>query len=161
MALDFLSLEAILLRPQTDGGADVISGAILIAPLATLFLVGVVLALRTRRFLRRAVRTRARVVGSERGMVGVDSTASASNYYTVEFTDQRNRRHRVALKESANASAENTLPILYDPRHPRKVCIDSPSTHYIVAAFCMAPAVLYALVLVVVKIMLMTGADAS
>ena len=143
-----------------------ISGAALIAPLAALFLVGLVLALRTRRYRRRAVRTRARVVDHEASMGGTDSTDSTEartsyTYYTVEFTDRAMRHHRIKLTQGTVAGADNTVPILYDPDRPRDARLDSRDGGYVLAGFCMAPAVLYALLLTVVKLMLVFGAGAS
>lgn len=147
-----------------------ISGAALIAPLAALFLVGVALALRSHRFLRRAVRTRARVVDRQASTAGTDSTQTSSGTYfcTVEFTDPAGRHHRVALSDAVEGGAgggllakDNTLPILYDPDDPLKARLEGPPHGaYWVAAFCMAPAVLYALFLAVVKVLLVTGAAA-
>jgi hypothetical protein len=131
--------------------------------LGALSLAGVALAVRTRLFVRRAVRTRARVVKSRDSTVSnhdSSSQSSTAQYLLVEFTDLHKRNRRVELSQGIGGEmargivgGDGKVPILYDPRDPKIVRLDSFWTLHIVAIFCLAPGLLFAVVLLAVWIL--------
>jgi hypothetical protein len=127
--------------------------AILASALGALFLLGAGLAVRTFLFTRSSSRVRATIVGREDASVHnpeTGSQSSASTRYVVEFT-QAGRKRRVRLAEGVGGAiadklvaSDGTVPVLFDPRRPAIVRIDSPWTLYFIPAFLCTPAILFA-----------------
>ena len=134
----------------------------LAAILGILFLIGFVRAIRTYRFARNAVRTRARIVELHDATAANPDTSSQTSpvsRYVVELPDQGGRKRRVTLADAFGGSipdkfvADNgTMAVLYDPARPNVVRIDSPWALYFMSAFLCAPAMLFLLLVVYVWI---------
>jgi hypothetical protein len=125
-----------------------------------LFALGVVLIVRVRNLYQRTVRTRAKIIGStiRQGTTGINYNKDPdSEYFRVEFVDQRGETLRVQLWESTRAPSDpidgndGRVAILYDPKNPEKVWLDSFAARYTVAIVCMMPALLVILFLAAVK----------
>lgn len=132
--------------------------------LALLFVLGLGLMLRANLIYRQSVRACAKVIGSQivMGTTGINFNSDNRNEYVrVEFIDHQGTRRRVQLWEAVRVSGrpaedeDGKVAILYDPRNPEKIWLDSFAARYTIAMFCMAPAVLTVVFLLVVKIMLM------
>lgn len=113
--------------------------------------IGLVRLAHTLVFVRSAVRTRATVVGRVDASVdGHDtSTSSASTERWIVQLVSQGRVRRVPLADAfGGAIAErlidddDSIPVLFDPRKPERVRIDSPWTLYFVPAFLCAPGIL-------------------
>jgi len=134
--------------------------------LGTLFVLGIVLAVRAWLRYRRSVCTRARIVATHisMGTTGHDfSRSSRYDFFEVEFVDRKGRMHRVLLNEAMGAPTNNSVAhvdpdrkvaIFYDPRDPRKAWLDSFWARYCVAYACMAPTFLVIIFLVIAKILI-------
>lgn len=117
-----------------------------------LFAFGVIRAVQTRRFVRRAVRVRARILETReirKEHYDPDHRVSPFYQHVVEIPHHRpGRRRRVLVSEIWGGSipgklaAGGTLPVLYDPAKPDIVRIDSPWTLYFIPAFFCTPALL-------------------
>jgi hypothetical protein len=126
----------------------------LAAILGILFIIGIVRAIQTHRLVRKAVRVSAKVVDCLDATVANPDTSSQTSpvsRYVVELQDHGGRKRRVALADAFGGSiadkfvADNgRIAVLYDPKHPDVVQIDSPWTLYFIPAFLCAPAVLFA-----------------
>jgi len=117
--------------------------------LASMGLVGLV---QTLFFVRSATRTRATVVRRVDASVhGHDtSTSPASTERWIVELVSKGRVRRVPLAEAfGGAIAERliaddgSIPVLFDPREPERVRIDSPWTLYFMPAFLCAPGILW------------------
>jgi Protein of unknown function (DUF3592) len=152
-----------LAEPADPAERIMISSSTFILFLALLFVLGIGLVLRANLIYRQSVRTRAKVIGSQvvKGTRGIhDHYNYDKEYYKVEFTDSRGKRHRVQLWETTRSPDDDTDPdgkvaILYDPRNPERVWLDSYVARYTIAFTCMAPAVLVVAFLIIIKIVLM------
>ena len=113
--------------------------------------VGITRAIQTHRFVRRAVRTRARVMQILDATVDNPDTSSQSSSsvrYVVELSE-RGRKRRVALADAFGGSIadkfvadDQTIPVVFDPSKPGVVRIDSPWALYFVPTVLCVPAVL-------------------
>jgi len=122
---------------------------------------GIALAIRTRLFVRRAVRTRGRIVGRLDATVHNPDTSSQSSTtqrYVVELSSQ-GRRRRLPLADAFGGAiadkldaGDGSIAVLYDPKKPEVVRIDSPWTLYFVPAFLCTPGVLFFLLVIYVWI---------
>jgi hypothetical protein len=121
--------------------------------LGIIVVAGIARAVRTYRFVRRSVRVRARVVSVLDATVDdpdTGSQTSSTSRYVVEITGQGNRKRRVSLADAFGGSIadkfvseDGTIAVIYDPRRPGVVRIDSPWALYFVPAFFCAPGVLF------------------
>lgn len=132
--------------------------------LALLFTLGVGLILRANLIYRQSARTRAKVIGTQivMGTTGINiNSDTRMEYIRVEFIDNKGTLRRVQLWEAVRVPGKSVegedgkVAILYDPRDPQKVWLDSFAARYTIALICMAPAVLAVVFLLVVKIMLL------
>jgi hypothetical protein len=124
----------------------------LAAIFGVMFLVGVVRAIQTQLFVRNAVQVRAKVVDRLDASVANPDTSSQSapvSRYVVELADHGTRKRRVPLADAFGGSiadkfvaGDDTIPVIYDPRRPNVVRINSPWTLYFAPAFLCAPGVL-------------------
>jgi hypothetical protein len=138
----------------------VTSFAAVSAVLAALFVLGAAFALRTYLFVRRALRVRASVVGRLDASVDNHDPGSQSaptTRYVVEIPRKGERPRRAALADALGGSLadrlvsdDGTIGVLYDPRRPGVVRIDSPWSLYLVPMFLCAPALLFLALLVYV-----------
>jgi hypothetical protein len=120
--------------------------------LGILFLIGVVRAIQTCRFVRKAVRVRAKIVERLDATVANPDTSSQSaamSRYVVEFPDQGGRKRRVTPADAFGGSVadkfvadDDMIAVIYDPGRPGVVRIDSPWALYFVPVFLCAPGVL-------------------
>ena len=121
--------------------------------LGILVAIGVVRAIQTHRFVRKAVRVRAKVVAVLDATVGNPDTSSQSSptsRYVVEIPGQGNRKRRVALADAFGGSIadkfvaeDGTIAVTYDPVHPDVIRIDSPWALYFIPGILCAPGVLF------------------
>jgi hypothetical protein len=130
--------------------------------LGLLFATGVVLAVRTHRFVRKAVRVRARVVSTHDASVSNHDPSSQSapvSRYLVELSGKGTSKRRVWLSDAVGGAmvdslvtADGTIAVIFDPAKPSVVRIDSPWALYFIPAFCCAPAVLLLALMVYVRL---------
>jgi hypothetical protein len=128
--------------------------------LGLLFIVGVVRALHTQRFVRRAVRVRAQVIAAIDAAIHNPETSSQSasvSRYVVEISDHGTRTRRVTLSDALGGAVadklvadDGTIAVMFDPTKPDVVRIDSPWALYFFPGFLCAPAVLWLLLIVYV-----------
>jgi len=109
-----------------------------------LFLIGSVHALRMRRFIRKGVRVRAKVVNVLDVRAG--DTGSSMERYVVEIPLRGGRRRRGAVADAVGGSVagglvadDGTIAVIYDSKNPNIVRIDSPWVLYICPLFFCAP----------------------
>jgi Protein of unknown function (DUF3592) len=118
-----------------------------------LFFIGVVRAIRTYFFVRKSVRVRAKIVDRLDATVSNPDTSSQSSptfRYVVELPDQGARKRRVSLADAFGGSIadrfaadDETIAVIYDPKRPSVVRIDSPWALYFVSAFLCVPGILF------------------
>lgn len=128
-----------------------------------LFLLGVARGYQVHRFVRRALRVRAKVVATLDATVSNHDTGSQSastSRYVVEILERDGRKRRVALSDAIGGSigdtlvaTDETIAVIYDPRHPTVVRIDSPWALYLTPLFLCAPAMLFLALVVYVWLM--------
>lgn len=134
--------------------SDPVNGFTTIAVLlGSSFVAGIARAVQTYRFVRRSVRVRARVVSVLDATVSNPDTGSQSSpmsRYVVEISGPANRKRRLPLADAFGGaiadrfvSADGTIGVIYDPRRPGFVRIDSPWALYFVPAFLCAPGLLF------------------
>lgn len=121
--------------------------------LGSLFAMGVVWAVRTHRFVRKAVRVRARVVGVLDATVSNPDTSSQSSPVSrcvVELAGQGGSKRRVLLSDAFGGAiadtfvaADGTIAVAFDPAKPGVIRIDSPWALYFLPALLCAPGVLF------------------
>jgi len=134
--------------------------AIIATLVGILFVAGIASAIRTYRFVRRSVRARARVVAILDATIDNPDTGSQSaptSRYVVEISGEGNGKRRVSLADAFGGSIadkfvaeDGTICVIYDPKKPKSVRIDSPWALYFVPGFLCAPAVLFCLLSVYV-----------
>ena len=127
--------------------------ATLAAIVGVMFLGGIVWAVQIQRFVRNAVHVRAKIVDRLDATVANPDTSSQSasvSRYVVELADHGNRKRRVPLTGAFGGSiadklvtSDNTIPVIYDPRRPDIVRMNSPWTLYFAPMFLCAPGVLF------------------
>jgi hypothetical protein len=125
----------------------------LAAIVGVMFLIGIVRAVQTQLFVRNAVRVRARIVDRLDATVANPDTSSQSapvSRYVIELADQGTRKRRVPLADAFGGSiadrfvaGDDTIPVIYDPRRPNIVRIDSPWTLYFAPVFLCTPGILF------------------
>ena len=125
----------------------------LAAIVGVMFLFGIARAVQTRLFVRNAVRVRARIVDRLDSTVANPDTSSQSapvSRYVIELADHGTRKRRVQLADAFGGSIadkfvadDDTMPVIYDPRRPNVVRIDSPWTLYFAPVFLCTPGVLF------------------
>jgi uncharacterized protein DUF3592 len=125
----------------------------LAAIVGVMFLIGIVRAIRTQRFVRNAARVRARIVDRLDSTVANPDTSSQSapvSRYVIELADHGTQKRRVPLADAFGGSIadkfvadEDTIPVIYDPRRPNVVRINSPWTLYFAPVFLCTPGVLF------------------
>ncbi|MEO7393204.1 MAG: DUF3592 domain-containing protein [Ramlibacter sp.] len=118
----------------------------------SLFLIGLIRAIQTHLFIRRAVRVRATVVDVLDASVSNPDTSSQSSptsRYVVEIVDRGKHKRRVALADAFGGSIadkfvanDGTIAVLYDPKKPGVIRIDSPWALYFIPFFLCTPGVL-------------------
>lgn len=123
--------------------------------LGIIFIAGIARAAQTYQFVRRSVRVRANVVSVLDATVSnpdTGSQTSPTSRYVVEISGQGNRKRRVSLADAFGGSIadkfvseDGTIGVIYDPRQPGFVRIDSPWALYFVPGFLCAPGVLFCL----------------
>ena len=121
--------------------------------LGLLFAIGVVRAVQTRRFVRKAVRVRGRVVDVLDATVSNPDTSSQSSpvsRYVVELSGQGTSKRRVLLSDAFGGAmadkfvaADGTIAVMFDPTKPGVLRIDSPWALYFFPGFLCAPGVLF------------------
>ena len=121
--------------------------------LGFLFAIGIVRAVQTHRFIRKAVRVRAKVVDDLDATVDNPDTSSQSSptsRYVVEISGQGNRKRRVSLADAFGGSiadkfvaGDGTIAVLFDPTQPGVIRIDSPWALYFIPGILCAPGVLF------------------
>jgi len=124
------------------------------------FLFGVIRALQTHQFVRKAVRVRAKVVARLDVTVSNPDTSSQSSptsRYVIEITDQGARKRRVPLADAFGGSIadkfvadDDTIAVIYDPKQPSVIRIDSPWALYFIPVFLCAPGILFLALIVYV-----------
>jgi hypothetical protein len=125
----------------------------LAAIVGIMFLIGIVRAVQTQLFVRNAVRVRARIVDRLDATVANPDTSSQSapvSRYVIELADHGTRKRRVPLADAFGGSIadkfvadDDTIPVIYDPRRPNVVRINSPWTLYFAPVVLCAPGVLF------------------
>jgi hypothetical protein len=125
----------------------------LAAIVGVMFLIGIVRAVQTQLFVRNAVRVRARIVDRLDSTVANPDTSSQSapvSRYVIELADHGTRKRRVPLADAFGGSIadkfvadDDTIPVIYDPRRPNVVRINSPWTLYFAPVFLCTPGVLF------------------
>ncbi len=123
--------------------------------LGLLFLIGVIRGIRTYLFVRKAVRVRAKIVERLDASVSNPDTSTQTSptlRYVVELPDHGARKRRVPLADAFGGSVadkfeadDGTIAVIFDPKRPSVVRIDSPWALYFMTAFLCAPAVLFLL----------------
>jgi Protein of unknown function (DUF3592) len=121
--------------------------------LGILFAIGVVRAVQTHLFVRKAVRVRAKVIDVLDATVSNSDTSSQSSptwRYVVEISGQGNRKRRVTLSDAFGGALadkfvadDRTIAVIFDPKKPGVVRIDSPWVLYFFPGFLCAPGVLF------------------
>ena len=121
--------------------------------LGVVFVVGVVRAVQTHQFVRKAVRVRAKVVDVLDATVSNPDTSSQSSptsRYVVEISGQGTWKRRVSLADAFGGSIadkfvadDGTIPVIYDPTQPGVIRIDSPWALYFIPGLLCAPGVLF------------------
>jgi len=130
--------------------------------LGAMFLIGVVRGIQTYRFVRKAVRVRAKIVESLDATVAnadTSSQTSSVSRYVVELMDQGGHKRRVTLADAFGGSLadrlvarDDTIAVTYDPATPSVVRIDSPWTLYFIPVVLCVPGVLFIALIVYVWI---------
>ena len=121
--------------------------------LGILFVIGVVRAVQTRQFVRKAVRVRAKVVDvldATASNPDTSSQSSPTSRYVVEISGQGTRKRRVSLADAFGGSiadkfvaGDGTIAVIYDPTQPGVIRVDSPWALYFIPGFLCAPGVLF------------------
>jgi len=122
--------------------------------LGILFVIGVVRAVQTHQFVRKAVRVRAKVVDvldATASNPDTSSQSSPTSRYVVEISGQgTTRKRRVSLADAFGGSVadkfvadDGTIAVIYDPSEPGVIRIDSPWALYFIPGFLCAPGVLF------------------
>ena len=127
--------------------------SIIAAVVGGLFLLGVARGYQVHLFVRRALRVRAKVVGTLDATVSnhdTGSQSSSTSRYVVEILDRDGRKRRAALSDAIGGSIGDTfvakdemIAVIYDPRQPTVVRIDSPWALYFTPLFLCAPGMLF------------------
>jgi hypothetical protein len=118
-----------------------------------LFVIGVVRAVQTHQFVRKAVRVRAKVVDVLDATVSNPDTSSQSSptsRYVVEISGQRTPKRHVSLADAFGGAIadkfvadDGTIAVIYDPAQPGVIRIDSLWALYFIPGFLCAPGVLF------------------
>jgi uncharacterized protein DUF3592 len=110
-------------------------------------LLGIVLAIRRWRFLRRGVRVSARIVGFETLHADASADRSTINLPIVEF-DSNGRRVRITLSGEPPegddyASQGDTVRLIYPRGKPRRATYDNRIVLWLVPVLCFIPAAVF------------------
>ena len=121
--------------------------------LSALFAVGVVMAFRTYLFVKRGRAVQAKVVSIVDATVHNPETGSQSasvDRLVVEMPMPSNRKRIVPLADAVGGAIaeklvgqDGTISVIYDPKRPEIVRINSLLTLFFVPAFLCAPGILF------------------
>jgi hypothetical protein len=137
-----------------------ISGVTIGIGAGVLALAGIALAVRTRLFVRRAIRVRATVIDRLTSPhMGTEINTSPVQRFVVEFVDTGGRRCRVELREGLGGlvgerlvGADNKVAVLFDPHTPKVVRLASPVSLYFFPVVLMIPALMFTILVVTVLV---------
>ena len=125
--------------------------------LGVLFLIGVGRAIQTYSFVRKGVRTRAKIVRRLDATVAnpdISSQSAPVSRFVVELAGRDGRKRRVTLADAFGGSItdrlvakDDTISVIYDSARPDLVRIDSPWTLYFIPVFLCLPAILCGLII--------------
>ena len=131
--------------------------------LAILFVIGIVRAVQTHLFIRKAVRVRAKVVDVLDATVGNPDTSSQSSptsRYVVEIPGQGKGKRRVPLADAFGGSIadkfvadDGTIAVIFDATQPGVVRIDSPWALFFIPGILCAPGILFLALILFVWLM--------